>query len=139
MWSLFISFFSGLLFSIGLALSGMVDPMKVKNFLNITGAWDPSLLFVMGGALMVNFVSFHFILKKKKPIFDQCFHIPNKKQLDLSLILGAAIFGIGWGLVGICPGAALASILHQQSEMWLFFISMILGMLVYEATQVKRS
>lgn len=104
------SLLSGIIFGLGLTISGMVNPQKVLGFLNIFGDWDPSLMFVMVGAIII-FSPLHFTFKRKsRPFFAQSFIIPSKKDIDKSLILGAILFGIGWGLVGLCPGPAISAI-----------------------------
>jgi uncharacterized protein len=105
-----ISLLCGIIFGIGLSLSHMINPNKVLNFLDITGNWNPSLMFVMMGALAVAFISFKWILKRQAPILGESFHISRKSSIDKSLILGAAIFGIGWGISGYCPGPAVAGL-----------------------------
>jgi uncharacterized protein len=104
------SLISGILFGIGLALSQMTNPGKVLNFLDITGNWDPSLIFVMAGALAVTSLSFRKILKQPRPLFDKKFYLSNKSAIDRPLIIGAAIFGMGWGISGYCPGPAVAGL-----------------------------
>lgn len=131
-WS--ITFFSSFLFSIGLTISGMINPNKVTGFLDITGQWDPSLLFVMAGAILVNIILFNTILKKSKPLLVEKFHIPTKKDIDKKLILGAIIFGIGWGLTGVCPGPAVANILTSHHKIFIYIIGMISGMIIFEFT-----
>ena len=104
------SLISGIIFGIGLAISGMVNPQKVLGFLNIFDAWDPSLMFVMVGAILI-FSPLHFTFKRKsRPIFAKSFILPSKKDVDRNLIIGAGLFGTGWGLVGLCPGPAISAI-----------------------------
>lgn len=103
------SLFAGILFGIGLALSKMIDPNKVINFLDITGNWDPSLALVIGGALSVTLVSFRIIPKRATPLFDDKFRLPARTNIDRSLLVGSTLFGIGWGMAGYCPGPAVAS------------------------------
>ena len=98
-----IALFSGILFGVGLSLSHMINPAKVQNFLDITGNWDPSLLFVMIGALSISLVAFRFILKRSAPVWAGTFELPKKRSIDLKLITGAAIFGIGWASAAIAP------------------------------------
>jgi len=105
-----VALFAGILFGLGLALSQMIDPNKVLHFLDVTGNWDPSLAFVMMGALSVTMLSFRFILKRSNPIFETGFHVSKQTALSVPLILGAATFGIGWGMTGYCPGPAVASL-----------------------------
>ena len=110
------SFICGLLFGFGLALSQMTNPEKVLNFLDIAGNWDPSLIFVMLGALVVTLISFRFVLKRPAPLLDQKFYLAAKKEIDKPLLIGAAIFGIGWGIAGYCPGPAVAGLGLGNSE-----------------------
>lgn len=131
MKKLFVAFFGGALFSIGLGVSGMTDPNKVIGFLDVTGSWDPSLAFVMGGAMVPNIILFRFILKRDKPLFDDRFHLPTKTGLDGSLIGGAALFGVGWGMSGYCPGPAIASVAGGGSSAILFVATMIVGVFLH--------
>jgi uncharacterized protein len=105
-----VAFVSGVLFGLGLSLSQMTNPEKVLNFLDLAGHWDPSLIFVMLGALTVTLISFRFILQRPAPLLDQKFYLAVKTEIDKSLLLGAAIFGIGWGLAGYCPGPVIAGL-----------------------------
>lgn len=105
-----ISFFVGVVFSIGLALGGMTDPSKVIGFLDISGPWNPSLMFVMGGAIPVYMVTWFLIRRRKQPLADTSWHYPTNQKIDARLVIGAAIFGVGWGIGGICPGPAIASL-----------------------------
>ena len=102
--------FASLLFGMGLILSGMANPAKVQNFLDLFGTWDPSLAFVMGGAIMVTMPGFWLVQKRKTPLFHDVFHLPTGTDFDARLVVGAATFGIGWGLGGFCPGPALTSL-----------------------------
>jgi hypothetical protein len=125
--------FAGAVFGIGLALSGMVDPNKVVGFLDITGNWDPSLMFVLGGAVVTTTIAYRFIFAKGKPVFDNDFHLPGLLKIDGKLLIGAALFGVGWGLIGYCPGPAVASIGFRPDEPLIAFISMLTGMLLYRS------
>ena len=125
-----ISLISGLLFGFGLALSGMVSPGKVIGFLDLTGNWDPSLAFVMGGGVLVTVISFHFILKQSSPLFGKDFKLPTKKDLDKYLVSGAILFGLGWGLGGFCPGPALSSLAYGNMKVVVFVLSMIGGIVI---------
>ncbi len=121
------SLIPGLLFGLGLAISGMINPAKVIGFLDISGSWDPSLAFVMGGAVMVTAISFRLVLRRPAPIFSGMFHLPTKNDLDRRLIVGAAIFGIGWAVTGLCPGPALASIGYLDERIFLFVLALLIG------------
>ncbi len=131
---------SGVVFAIGLVVGGMTQPAKVLAFLDLGGLargisstaekgfWDPSLAFVMGGALMVTLVAFWLTPKRAKPLADEQFHLPTRSDIDLPLLLGAALFGIGWGLAGYCPGPAAASLLSGSTDVMIFVIAMAAGM-----------
>ncbi len=118
----------GILFGVGLNISQMTNPEKVLAFLNVLGDWDPSLALVMVSALIVAGLGFIIAKKMKKPIFDSQFSWPNKTVIDKPLILGASLFGVGWGMVGLCPGPAIASLAAPSTEILLFLISMLVGM-----------
>ncbi len=131
-----VNLLAGLLFGLGLLLSGMANPAKVLNFLDIAGHWDPSLAFVMGGAVIVTATGYHLIFRRAKPILDSAFHLPTARQIDRQLVSGAAIFGAGWGLVGLCPGPALVSILLAAPAIFVFVPAMLIG--VAGAAWLKR-
>lgn len=131
--NILITFVSGFLFSVGLSIAGMTNPDKVKNFLDITGNFDPSLMLVMMGALGVNFLTFHFILKRKIPLMDKQFHIGINNTIDKKLIVGSALFGIGWGLGGICPGPSIANLLSGDYHFLAFIVAMFAGMWLFAA------
>ncbi len=121
------SLISGIIFGLGLTISGMLNPSKVLGFLNIFEDWDPSLMFVMVGAILI-FSPLHFIFKKKsKPIFAKVFTFPSKKDIDKNLIIGASLFGAGWGLVGLCPGPAISAISFLNTDVYLFVLFMFFG------------
>ena len=126
-----IALLCGIIFGIGLSLSHMINPIKVLNFLDITGNWDPSLIFVMIGALAVAFVSFKWILKRPAPILAESFHISRKSSVDKPLILGAAIFGIGWGMSGYCPGPAVAGLGLLSLESVIMVVAIFLGFFTF--------
>ena len=124
-----ITLFAGILFGFGLALSGMMQPEKVVGFLNITGEWDASLMLVMGGALAIFTPGYHFIIKKRQQTWNGAvLHLPTKKALDHQLIIGALIFGAGWGLAGICPGPAIAMVALVGWPAIVFIFAMVAGM-----------
>ena len=135
--NILISFILGTLFSIGLSVSGMVNPDKVLGYLDFFGKWDPSLVFVMGGGVTLNIVLFHFILKRWTPLLDPDFSVPTNKTVDKKLILGSALFGIGWGIGGVCPGPGLANLFLLDSGVIAFLISMIIGMLLFKFLERK--
>ncbi len=121
------SLISGIIFGFGLTVSGMVNPAKVLGFLNIFDAWDPSLIFVMIGAILI-FSPLYFIFKRKsRPIFAKIFVIPSKKNIDKNLIIGASMFGAGWGLVGLCPGPAISAVSFLNTNIYLFVLFMFVG------------
>lgn len=128
-----MSLVSGILFGFGLTLSDMINPQRVLGFLDVAGAWDPTLAFVMGGALLVTFPAFHFVKKFGKPVCAAQFQIPTNKVIDKRLVGGAALFGIGWGLVGFCPGPAIAALVTLQPQVFIFGASMVAGMLLFQA------
>lgn len=129
-----LSFLLGGLFALGLMISGMANPEKVLSFLDLFGNWDASLAFVMGGAILVAFIPFQKVVRSHQAttIFNTPIELPNKTQLDPRLICGAFIFGIGWGIVGVCPAPALTLIGLGYYEGLYFIISMLVGMLIYE-------
>ena len=122
-----ISFLVGGLFSTGLILSGMINPKKVIGFLDLFGNWDPALIFVMGGAVGLNLLLFKLILKRKNPVMIDSFSIPKIKSVDRRLIFGSMLFGIGWGLVGICPGPGIVNLVQLDMKFSLFVLSMFAG------------
>lgn len=120
-------FLSGLLFGAGLTLSGMVNPAKVLNFLDIAGAWDPTLIFVMGAGLVVTFFGYRLVLRRSAPLFAKAFKLPTTTGVDAKLVAGALLFGTGWGLTGFCPGPAVAALVFAQWQTWVFVASMAAG------------
>ena len=122
----------GLLFGAGLAVSGMTRADKVINFLDLGDAWDPSLAFVMGGAILVHFVLFRLILKRESPVFGTGFGIPTRTDIDLRLVGGSALFGIGWAIGGFCPGPGLVSAASLAPQALAFVASMTVGMLIFQ-------
>ena len=126
-------FLAGLLFGIGLCVSGMVYPSKVLAFLDLAGAWDPSLAFVMGGAVAVAFVAFRVAARRGASLAGRPIELPAAKAIDVRLIGGSAIFGVGWGLVGLCPGPAIANLGFLDRRAALFVLCMIIGMGLYRA------
>ena len=124
-------FFAGLLFGLGLTVSAMVNPAKVVGFLDLFGNWDPSLALVMGGGLAVTIPAFQLILKRDKPLLESRFFLPASKDIDRRLIGGAILFGVGWGIAGLCPGPALTSLITLNGSVWLFVLAMIGGMVFH--------
>ncbi|MBA5763946.1 YeeE/YedE family protein [Vibrio sp. 404] len=126
-----VALLSGVLFGCGMALSGMIEPSKVTGFLDISGNWDPSLAFVMGGALIIFMPSYFLLIKQRKQaISGNEICIPNNKVIDKRLLSGAAIFGLGWGIAGVCPGPAVASLALGNIAIVLFFAAMVIGSLI---------
>ncbi len=129
--NLIAAFVSGIIMGFGLCISQMINPAKIIAFLDVFGNWDPSLALVMAGALFVTTFSFRLILKQKKPIYEEKFILPIKKEIDLKLVIGSILFGIGWGLSGFCPAPAIASLAFGIKKSGIFVISMIIGMVLY--------
>ena len=127
----------GVLFGIGLTIAQMTNPQKVLNFLDVTANWDPSLALVMGGALLVSAIGYFIKNKMAQPVCESDFSIPNNKIIDKSLIVGSATFGIGWGLAGLCPGPAIASLSYASFELVVFILAMLVGMAI--AKKVKSA
>lgn len=119
----------GLVFGAGLAVSGMTDTAKVQGFLDLWGNWIPDLAFVMGAAVCVTLITFRFILKRSTPLLTADFHLPSSIGLDGRLLAGAAIFGIGWGIYGFCPGPAISALVYLETNTALFVIAMLTGMM----------
>jgi hypothetical protein len=132
-----IGLLCGLVFGVGLAVSGMTDTAKVLGFLDLFGTWIPDLVFVMGGAVCVTLVAFRFVLKRKAPLIGKKFFLPTSTVLDGKLLAGAAIFGIGWGIYGYCPGPALSSMAYLDNETFIFVVAMLAGMTL--ANQLGKS
>lgn len=123
---------SGAIFGIGLSLSGMLDPVRVRGFLDVAGDWDPSLAFVLGGAVAVAMAGMFVRRRLRNPTFGDAFHLPATVPIDARLILGSAIFGIGWGLAGLCPGPALAALSLGLPSVALFVVAMLAGMTIHD-------
>ena len=133
---LIIAFFSGIIFALGLSISQMINPARVIGFLDVAGHWDATLLFVMGGALAVTLPFYPPILRRSGPILDRQFFLPTKDKIDRPLIVGAATFGIGWGLGGLCPGPALAALATGSIPVLLFVGAMIFGQWLVGALKI---
>jgi len=118
---------AGAIFGAGLALAGMLNPAKVIGFLDIFGMWDPSLGLVMAGGILVNATGHYFVMKRHRPVFDTRFELPTSNNIDRPLLIGSAIFGIGWGLAGYCPGPVVASLLLQPDDMLPFLVTLLAG------------
>lgn len=124
---LLAAFASGALFGAGLAISSMTDRSVVLGFLDVFGAWNPTLAFVMGGAVAVTVAAFRFVLRRPAPILGSEFHLPRRADIDARLLAGAAIFGLGWGLAGFCPGPALVGVAAGLRDAWVFLPAMVAG------------
>ena len=130
---------SGVVFGLGLSLAQMTNPDKVLNFLDISGSWDASLLFVLGGAVVLSTLAFRFILRRNAPVWDSVFHMPLPKAIDKPLVIGSALFGIGWGLSGYCPGPAIASIGFGNPEALWVVPSIIAGAAFQRWTHYRQT
>lgn len=121
-------FLAGLLFGAGVTVSGMVNPMKILNFMDFLGAWDPTLAFVMGAGLVATFIGYRLVLGRPRPLYASAFQLPVSTAIDARLVGGAVLFGIGWGLSGFCPGPAVASLVFGYWQSFLFVAAMAVGM-----------
>ncbi|MCP5364396.1 MAG: YeeE/YedE family protein [Hyphomicrobiales bacterium] len=137
-----IAFTSGILFGIGLTVSQMINPEKVLDFLDFAavtrGGWDPSLALVMLGALIATFIGYKLTFRRRQPLLAPTFQVPTRQDIDVRLITGAALFGLGWGLVGFCPGPALAALSTGTAKPWLFVAAMAVGMGLYHFVFERR-
>lgn len=129
----FSAFIVGLIFGVGLILAGMTDPSKVIGFLDIAGNWDPSLAFVMGGAILVGLIAFRFARKRTANFFGGSIHLPTRRDIDLRLVGGSLVFGIGWGMAGFCPGPAVTALGTGNTKAMIFVVAMVAGMALFEA------
>jgi uncharacterized membrane protein YedE/YeeE len=136
---LIFSLLAGVIFGAGLAVSDMVNPARVSNFLDFAGSWDPTLIFVMAGGLAVTTLGYRLIFHRSAPLVDGKFHLPAQRQIDLPLVGGSALFGVGWGLAGICPGPALADLVTLEPKVLVFVAAMLVGMLATSAWRDRAS
>jgi len=134
-----VAYVSGLIFAVGLGVSGMTHPSKVQAFLDVTGVWDPSLAFVMGGGLLVNFVFFALARRRGAPLLASSFSLPTPRAVDASLLAGASLFGVGWGLGGFCPGPAIVSVVTGEAPVVAFVLAMLAGMLFFDVLEKRAS
>ena len=125
-----IALIAGLIFGLGLGLSQMIDRDRVLGFLDVTGMWDPTLLFVLGGAVGVTVIAFRFVFRLPRPLFSQRFYLPTKQRMDWPLLSGAVIFGVGWGIAGYCPGPSIVALILRTWNPVLFLMSFVVGSLV---------
>ena len=136
---LILSYIAGLIFGLGISISGMANPAKVLNFFDVAGSWDPSLAFVMGGALMVTAIGYRLVMRRAAPACDTQFHVPGNRQLDARLLGGSLVFGIGWGIAGFCPGGALPAIGTGRIEVLVFVAALIIGILIAKTLQTRTA
>lgn len=129
----------GFVFAIGLGISGMTQPQKVVGFLDLFGNWDPSLIFVMVGGIIVHFATYKLIRKRKSPLLSKDWHVPTKKEITPALVIGSLLFGIGWGLGGFCPGPAVTSLASFEPKPYIFVLSMIVGMFLFRLVDKKMN
>ena len=139
MRSAYSALIAGIIFGGGLALSDMINPARVLAFLDVAGAWDPTLAFVMAGAVIPTAIAFAMRRRLSRPLFASTFFVPENRSMDRRLILGAAIFGVGWGLVGFCPGPAIAGLALGLWQPWLFVAMMLLGMVIERVLPLRLS
>jgi len=139
MKALAISLISGLIFGLGLIISGMINPARVLNFLDWGQRWDPTLALVLGGAIVVALPGFYWVRKRQKPLFSDEFEIPQNRKIDRKLIVGASLFGVGWGIGGFCPGPGIVAAVTLQFDVLLFVVAMLGGMLLQHWIRTKKS
>ena len=134
-----VSILAGIIFGAGLTLSDMVNPARILNFLDVAGSWDPTLIFVMVGGLAVTTLGYRLVFRRRSPVFADKFNLPTQLQIDLPLVGGAALFGVGWGLAGICPGPALTDIATLEPKVFLYIAAMLVGMMAARVFQGRLS
>ncbi|EJC75130.1 putative transporter component [Rhizobium leguminosarum bv. trifolii WSM2012] len=130
---------SGVVFAFGLSLSGMLNPARIQGFLDVFGAWDPSLAFVLGGAVAVAAIGVQVMKRMRHPVFDDSFHVPAGRRIDAPLVIGSVLFGLGWGIGGFCPGPAVASLSTGLPQTILFVVAMLAGMTLYDRVWTGRA
>lgn len=133
------AFIVGLIFGVGIAISGMINPAKVLNFFDVAGTWDPSLIFVMGGALVTTFIGYRLVLRRDKPVIEEKFQLPAASAIDARLVGGSAVFGIGWGIAGFCPGAAIPALGSGKIEVVGFVVALLAGLWVARAIRDRQT
>ncbi len=136
---LFVTYLIGVIFGVGISISGMANPAKVLNFFDIAGAWDPSLIFVMGGALVTTFIGYKLVFGRAAPVFGDSFGVPTSRVIDTRLVGGSAIFGIGWGISGFCPGGALPALGTGRWEVFAFTGALIAGIFLARFLQTAAA
>jgi len=129
----------GGVFGLGILLAGMADPAKVLNFFDIAGTWDPSLVFVMGAGMLTAMAGYRFVLGRRAPLFEQSFDLPRTRVIDAPLLLGSAVFGIGWGIAGFCPGGAIPALGLGHAEPYIFVAAMLIGMFAARTARGMRT
>ncbi len=134
----FTSLLAGLVFGVGLIISGMADPAKVQGFLDLAGAWDPSLAFVMGGAIAVGVIAFAFARRRSVSILGAAMRLPDSREIDRRLVGGSVLFGIGWGVAGFCPGPALVALGMGEMKALVFVAAMLAGMGIFELFELRK-
>jgi uncharacterized membrane protein YedE/YeeE len=136
---IFVAFMVGLLFGVGLIVSGMIDPSKVLGFLDLAGEWDPSLAFVMAGAIAVGAIAFALAERRSRSFLGDAMRLPTATAIDRRLVLGGVLFGIGWGLAGYCPGPALASLSFGGGKVLVFVVALLAGMAIFEGLEYRSA
>ena len=139
MMRILATYLIGLVFGVGIAISGMANPAKVLNFFDVAGTWDPSLAFVMGGALVTTFIGYKLVFGRSAPIMDGRFHLPTLRTIDLKLVGGSAVFGIGWGIAGFCPGGALPALGTGRWEVFVFTAALLAGVFIAKFFQLRAA
>ncbi len=132
---LIVIYLIGVVFGVGISISGMANPAKVLNFFDVAGTWDPSLIFVMGGALVTTFIGYKLVFGRKAPVFEEGFSVPNSRTIDTKLVGGSAVFGIGWGIAGFCPGGALPALGTGRWEVFAFTGALVAGIFLAKFIQ----
>ncbi|MEM8569650.1 MAG: DUF6691 family protein [Pseudomonadota bacterium] len=133
------TYFIGLIFGVGISISGMINPAKVLNFFDIAGAWDPSLIFVMSGAFVTTFVGYKLVFRRRAPVLEPDFSVPASRPIDAKLIGGSALFGIGWGIAGFCPGGAIPALGSGRWDVMAFTSALVAGILLARYIQSTRA
>jgi uncharacterized membrane protein YedE/YeeE len=132
---LLTAYLIGVIFGVGIAISGMANPAKVLNFFDIAGTWDPSLILVMGGALVTTFIGYKLVFGRAAPVFEGSFNVPTSRTIDIRLVGGSAVFGIGWGIAGFCPGGALPALGTGRWEVFAFTAALVVGIFLARFAQ----
>lgn len=138
MTRMIVVFLVGIVFGLGIAISGMADPAKVLNFFDLAGSWDPSLLLVMVSALATTAIGYRLVFRRSQPLFDPAFHLPASGRIDAPLVLGSAVFGVGWGVAGFCPGGAIPALGLGRIEPFVFVAAMCVGIFLARTLRNQR-